>query len=141
MEYIAKSLADTEKLAKKFAKSLHGGERILLNGDLGTGKTTFTKYLAKALGVKDDVTSPTFTILKSYQGKKYTLNHFDMYRLSGGTEATGFGFEDYLYDLDDNSIVIIEWSEMVKDILSGDFIIINITRLSDTERKFEIIEG
>lgn len=138
MEYIVNNVKETEELAKTFAKSLHGGERILLNGDLGAGKTTFTKFLAKALGVKDDVTSPTFTILKSYQGKKFQLNHFDMYRLNGGLEATGFGFEDYLYDMDDNAIIVIEWSDMVKDILHGDFIVINITRIDDTKRKFEI---
>ena len=139
MEYVVNSLKETGVVASKFAKTLRGGERILLNGDLGAGKTTFTKYLAKALGVKDEVTSPTFTILKTYQGKKFTLNHFDMYRLDGGVEATGFGFEDYLYDNDDKSIVVVEWSDMVKDILKGDFIVINITRLSDTQRKIEII--
>ncbi len=139
MEYIVSSLRQTQKLAKKFAKSLHGGERILLNGDLGAGKTTFTQFVAKALGVKDQVTSPTFTILKEYQGKKLKLYHFDMYRLSGGTEATGFGFEEYLYDLEPNGVVMIEWSEMVKDILDGHFITINITRVDDTTRKIEII--
>ena len=138
MEYIVNSLEETKYLAKKFAHSLRGGERILLNGDLGAGKTTFTKYLAKYLGVKDDVTSPTFTILKTYRGKKYTLYHFDMYRLDGGKEATGFGFEDYLYDMDDNSIIVIEWSDMVRDILHGSFITINITRIDDCKRKFEI---
>ena len=138
MEYIVNSLDETKSLAKQFARTLHGGERILLNGDLGAGKTTFTKYLAKYLGVKDDVTSPTFTILKTYKGKKYTLYHFDMYRLDGGKEATGFGFEDYLYDMDDNGIVVIEWSDMVRDILRGRFITINITRLDDCKRKFEI---
>ena len=61
-----------------------------------------------------------------------------MYRLNGGLEATGFGFEDYLYDMDDNAIIVIEWSDMVKDILHGDFIVINITRIDDTKRKFEI---
>ncbi|MBR4745365.1 MAG: tRNA (adenosine(37)-N6)-threonylcarbamoyltransferase complex ATPase subunit type 1 TsaE, partial [Clostridia bacterium] len=77
MEYIVDNVKQTEELAKTFAKTLRGGERILLNGDLGAGKTTFTKFLAKALGVKEDVTSPTFTILKSYKGKKFQLNHFD----------------------------------------------------------------
>ncbi len=139
MEVVVDGLRETSKFATKFAKTLRGGERILLNGDLGTGKTTFTKFLAKALGVKEDVTSPTFTIMKQYQGRKLKLYHFDMYRLDGGLEATGFGFEDYLYDLDDKSVVIIEWSEMVKDILQGDFIVINITRLDENKRKFEII--
>lgn len=139
MEYVVNSLKQTASLANKFAKTLAGGEKILLNGDLGAGKTTFTKFLAKAMGVKDEVTSPTFTILKEYQGKRFKLYHFDMYRLSGGAEATGFGFEDYLSDDENNSVVVIEWSEMVKDILKGDFITINISRINDTTRKIEIL--
>ena len=75
MEVLVKNLKQTQKFAKMFAKNLKGGEKILLNGDLGAGKTTFTKYLAKALGVKDEVTSPSFTILKQYEGKKFKINH------------------------------------------------------------------
>ncbi len=135
---IVKNINQTKKLAKKFAKTLVGGTKILLNGDLGAGKTTFTRFLAQALGVKDEVTSPTFTIMKSYKGKRYTLYHFDMYRLSGGDEANEFGFEDYIYNVDYNSIVVIEWSERVKDMLKGDFITINIERIDETKRKFTI---
>lgn len=133
------NLKDTEILAKKFAKLLRGGEVILLNGDLGAGKTTFTKFLLKNLGVKDEVTSPTFTIMREYKTKKFDIYHFDMYRLSSGEEAKAFGLEDYIYSSNDRSIVIIEWSQNIKDILVGKFIEINITLVDEDKRKFEII--
>ncbi len=135
---IVRNEKETKKLAKKFAKTLVGGTKILLNGDLGAGKTTFTRYLAQALGVKDVVTSPTFTIMKEYQGKRYKLLHFDMYRLSGADEANAFGFEDYLYNVDYNTIIVIEWSQRVEEMLTGEYITINIERIDDEKRKFII---
>lgn len=133
------NLKETEKLAKTFAKLLHGGEIILLNGDLGAGKTTFTKFLLKYLGVKDEVTSPTFTIMREYNTKRFDIYHFDMYRLSSGEEARGFGLEDYIYSNGKGSIVLIEWAENVKDILNGKFIEINIKLIDDDKRQIEII--
>lgn len=135
---IVKDLKQTEKLAKKFAKLLCGGEVILLNGDLGAGKTTFTKYVLKALGVKDNITSPTFTLMHEYKTRKYNIYHFDMYRLTSGAEATNLGFEEYLYSADNRNIVFVEWSENIKDILNQRCIEINISLLSDGKRKFEI---
>ena len=81
----------------------------MLGGDLGAGKTTFTKAVLKNLGVKDDVTSPTFTIMREYRGKKHKIYHFDMYRLTNGQEAKEFGLEDYIYSKNKDSIVFIEW--------------------------------
>lgn len=135
---ILKSLKDTEKFAKKFAKILSGGQVILLSGDLGAGKTTFTKSVLKSLGVKDEVTSPTFTIMKEYTGKKYKIYHFDMYRIGSGDEAREFGLEDYIYSKDLNTLVFIEWSENISDILVGDFLKIKITIGDNEERIFEI---
>ena len=136
---VVNNLKETDMLAKKFAKLLKGGEVILLNGDLGAGKTTFTKSLLKYLGVKDEVTSPTFTIMREYLCKKFDIYHFDMYRLSSGEEARGFGLEDYIYSGDRRTIVLIEWAENVKDILSGEFVEINIRLIDDDKREFEII--
>ena len=133
-----KNLKETEILAKKFAKLLSGGEVILLNGDLGAGKTTFTKFLLKALGVKAEVTSPTFTIMREYNTKKFNIYHFDMYRLSSGAEAIEFGLEEYIYNENNRSIVIIEWAENIKDILKGKFVEINIKLIEDDKRSFEI---
>lgn len=140
-EINVKNIKQTKKLATKFAKSLVGGEKILLNGDLGAGKTTFTRFLAGALGVNDEVTSPTFTLMKEYQGKKFKLYHFDMYRLSDASEAVEFGFDDYLLNQNEDSVVIIEWSERVKSLLKGEFIIINIDRIDDNKRKFTFTRG
>ncbi len=136
--FIIGDLKQTEKLAKKFAKLLVGGEVILLNGDLGAGKTTFTKYVLKSLGVKDNITSPTFTLMHEYKTKKFNIYHFDMYRLTNGAEANGLGFEEYLYSDNKDSISFVEWSENIKDILQGKFIKINISIMDNGKRKFEI---
>ena len=136
--FIIDDLKQTEILAKKFAKLLRGGEVILLNGDLGAGKTTFTKFVLKYLGVKEVITSPTFTLMREYKTKKFDIYHFDMYRLNGGEEATNLGFEEYLYSNDSRNIVFVEWSENIKDILKGKFIEINISLIDDNKRKFEI---
>jgi len=136
---IVSNLKETKELAKKFADLLCGGEIVLLNGDLGAGKTTFTRCVLQSLGVKDDVTSPTFTIMREYKTKKYNIYHFDMYRLSCGDEAREFGLEDYIYSKDKNSIVFIEWSENIKDMLFGKFIEINISLIDENKRKFEFI--
>lgn len=136
--FIINDLKQTEILAKKFAKLLRGGEVILLNGDLGAGKTTFTKFVLKYLGVKEVITSPTFTLMREYKTKKFDIYHFDMYRLNGGEEATNLGFEEYLYSNDSRNIVFVEWSENIKDILKGKFIEINISLIGDNKRKFEI---
>ena len=138
---IVNNLTETTKLAKKFVKVLVGGEVILLGGDLGAGKTTFTKAVLKSLGVKDDITSPTFTIMKEYDSKKFKIYHFDMYRMSSGQEAKEFGLEDYIYSRDKRAIVFIEWPENIKDILNGDFIKIDISLIDGDKRKFEITRG
>lgn len=136
--FVINNIKQTKKLAQSFAKLLVGGEVILLNGDLGAGKTTFTKFVLQALGVKDNITSPTFTLMHEYKTKRFNIYHFDMYRLDDASEATVLGFEEYLYSDDKSSIVFVEWAENVKDILQGDFIKINIKLLDDNKRKFEI---
>ena len=133
------NLKETAKFAKKFAKLLQGGEIILLNGDLGAGKTTFTRQVLKALGVKGEVTSPTFTIMREYATKKFNIYHFDMYRIKTPDEVREFGLEDYIYSGDNKSLVFIEWSENIKEMLKGKFIEINISLIDDQKRKFEII--
>lgn len=97
-EIIIKSLDELEKFAKEFSKNLKGNEIILLEGDLGAGKTTFTKYLLKHLGVEEDVVSPTFTIMNEYDGK-FNIYHIDMYRIDR--------FD--ISDIVGRGIIIIEW--------------------------------
>lgn len=135
MKFKVKNLKETEKVATNFAATLCGGEVVLLNGDLGAGKTTFTQFVFKNLGVADAVTSPTFAILKSYQGK-FMLHHFDTYRIST-EEAIEAGFDEIFQEKD--SIIFIEWSENISALLPKETIKINIKYISETEREIEII--
>ena len=105
MERISKSVEETLAIAEAFASRLKGGDIVLLHGDLGAGKTTFTKGIARALGVEEVVTSPTFTIVKEYEGRDLRLYHMDMYRLDG--DITELGIEDYLGRKD--GVSVIEW--------------------------------
>ena len=135
MEIIVKSIEETRKIARLIAPKLKGGDILLLRGDLGAGKTTLTKALCEALGVKEEVTSPTFTIVNEYDGK-YKINHFDMYRINSIMEAMEFGFEEMIKD--SNSINIIEWPDVVMDILPEDLIEIEILRVDETTRKIKL---
>lgn len=128
-------LEETKKLANDFAAGLTGGEVVLLNGDLGAGKTTFTQFVFAALGVKEVVSSPTFAILKSYQGK-FKLHHFDTYRITV-EEAIEAGFDEVLQEKD--SVIFVEWSENIAPLIPDKTITINIKYLSENEREFEII--
>ena len=136
MKIKVKGIEETKKLANNFAAELIGGEVVLLNGDLGAGKTTFTQFVFSALGVKEVVNSPTFAILKSYQGK-FKLHHFDTYRINY-EEAIEAGFEEVFEEKD--SIIFVEWSENIEPLLPEKVIKINIKHLSENEREFEIIK-
>lgn len=136
MEFISKSLQDTKKLAKNIADSLCGNEIILLNGDLGAGKTTFTKALFENLGVTDIVTSPTFAFMKEYFGK-FKLSHYDMYRAENEDELWELGISDNLYD---DGICVIEWNKFTEFPENKRKIVIDIEKLGDFERKFTIKE-
>ena len=134
MEIITKNIEETYKLAEKIASKLSGGEILLLNGDLGAGKTTFTKGLAKALDVDDIITSPTFTIMKEYVGR-LNLYHFDMYRIGDCDEVYELGFDDYLYD--QNGVAVIEWNKF--DSFETDKVYsMTFNRIDDTTRRIEI---
>lgn len=124
---------ETYKLAGLLADELHGGEVILLEGDLGAGKTTFTKGLARALDIEDEVTSPTFTILNVYEDGRLKLNHLDMYRVESSEELAELGIEDCF---DDESVTVIEWNKF--EHFDGEVIKIAITPMSENERVFDI---
>ncbi|RAS75726.1 tRNA (adenosine(37)-N6)-threonylcarbamoyltransferase complex ATPase subunit type 1 TsaE [Priestia endophytica] len=100
----------TMKFAEKLAHYLQEGNLILLEGDLGAGKTTFTKGLAKGLGVTRNVNSPTFTIIKEYQGEKLPLYHMDVYRL--GESMEDLGFDEYF---EGNGVTVVEWAHLIED--------------------------
>lgn len=132
-KHTVKNVEETYALAKRIADTLQGGEVILLNGDLGSGKTTFTKGLAKALGIEDEVTSPTFTILNVYEDGRLKLNHLDMYRVDSADELAELGIEDCF---DDESVTVIEWNKFER--FDGKVIEINITPTGENERVFDV---
>ena len=114
MTFTTHSAAETEALGERLAARLTGGEVIAYTGDLGAGKTAFTRGLARGLGITDRVTSPTFTIVNEYEGGRLPLFHFDMYRLSSSDELYDIGWEDYLAR---GGVCAVEWSEIVSDAL------------------------
>ncbi len=116
---------DTRKIAEKIAKDLKAGDIITLNGDLGAGKTVFSKGIAGGLGVTEEVTSPTFIIMQTYYGGRLPLYHFDVYRLEDPDELLETGAEEYLFG---DGVSVIEWAEIIKEILPEDIIRVDIER-------------
>ncbi|QLY40495.1 tRNA (adenosine(37)-N6)-threonylcarbamoyltransferase complex ATPase subunit type 1 TsaE [Hujiaoplasma nucleasis] len=125
---------DTDQFAKLIAKNIFPGMIIGLSGDLGSGKTTFTKYLAKHMGVKDTLNSPTFTLLKTYQGD-LNLYHMDVYRL----ENIGYDYEldDYIYG---DGVAVIEWYPYIISMLPDNILTLTFTFIDDVKRDL-VIEG
>ncbi len=135
MKITTHSEAGTRAAAKKLATRLTGGETIGLVGDLGAGKTAFTKGLAAALGVTATVTSPTFVLMKVYPSRHRTIRHVvhvDAYRLRGGASLKAIGLDDYIGAPD--SVVIIEWADRVKKIVPKGARIITFMHAADSER-------
>lgn len=133
--YITRSVPETEALAARVAEKLHGGEVIAFTGPMGMGKTAFTRGLVLALGGGDVVSSPTFALVNEYD-TRLTVQHFDMYRVSGWDDLYSTGFFDYL---DTDNVLVIEWSENIDGALPENTIHIDIRKgKSDSERIFEI---
>ena len=137
MEHLSHSVTETEELGTTLAKHLHAGSVIAYLGDLGAGKTAFTRGLARGLGCTGRVTSPTFTIVNEYEGGRLPLFHFDMYRLASADELWDIGWEDYL---DRGGVCAVEWSENVRDALD-DPIRVCIEKLGEDSRKITITGG
>ncbi len=108
---------ETAEFAEKLGRKAHTGEVYCLSGDLGVGKTIFTKGFAKGLGVSEMVTSPTFAIMNCYEGAELPLYHFDVYRISGGEELEETGCMEYFYG---NGVCLVEWAEIVHDVIPED---------------------
>ena len=137
MEYITKSPAETEAVGAALAKVLRPGTVIAYRGDLGAGKTAFTRGLAKGLGVKESVTSPTYTIVNEYLSGAMPLFHFDMYRLGSSDDLWDIGWEDYL---DRNGVCAVEWSENVDDAMEN-AISVTIEKLGEDARRITLEGG
>lgn len=112
----------------------NSGICIALTGDLGTGKTHFSQGIASGYGVMDDVTSPTFALMNTYEGTNGPLYHFDLYRLDDESELENIGF----YEFTEDTVSIVEWADKFPDALPDETIYIDITRLSDTERSISL---
>ncbi|KHD85309.1 tRNA (adenosine(37)-N6)-threonylcarbamoyltransferase complex ATPase subunit type 1 TsaE [Heyndrickxia ginsengihumi] len=127
--WISNSPEETNAFAEKLASFLQPGDVLLLEGDLGAGKTTFTKGIAKGLGIKRTVNSPTFTIIKEYQGR-IPLYHMDVYRLEDTFED--LGFDEYF---DGDGVTIVEWAHLIEDQLPTEYLKINLHHAGNDRRE------
>ena len=137
MEYITHSPAETEAVGEALAKTLRPGTVLAFRGDLGAGKTAFTRGLGRGLGCTERVTSPTYTIVNEYTSGRLPLFHFDMYRLRSSEDLFDIGWEDYL---ERGGVCAVEWSENVADAMEG-AIRVDIAKLSDDTREITIEGG
>ena len=136
-KFVSKSENDTIEFACNLASLLKNGDIIVLSGDLGSGKTKFTQGILKHFGLEDEISSPTFTIVNEYHKDETNIYHFDVYRLTDSDEFYAIGGDEYL----NNGICIIEWGEIIEDILPNDYIKINFTKDVENEnyRTLELI--
>lgn len=128
IKFITTTAEQTTQLAEKLATALQAGDVITLKGDLGAGKTTFTKGLGAALGVKRTINSPTFTIVKTYQGN-LPLYHMDVYRLKDSDED--IGFEEYF---DGDGVSVVEWPQFIESYLPEERLDIVMNKIDDNQR-------
>ena len=137
MQFTTNSPAQTEALGAALAQRLTPGTVIAYRGDLGAGKTAFTRGLARGLGCREIVTSPTYTIVNEYLSGRLPLFHFDMYRLASSDDLWDIGWEDYL---DRGGVCAVEWSENVADAME-DAILVTIEKTGEDSRKITIEGG
>ena len=137
MEFLTNSPEETEKVGAALGKILNPGTVLAYRGDLGAGKTAFTRGLARGLGYNEPVTSPTYTIVNEYLGGRLPLFHFDMYRLASSDDLWDIGWEDYL---ERGGVCAVEWSENVADAME-DPITITIEKLGEDARRITIEGG
>ena len=136
MKFISQSEQETRDIAKKAAEKLKAGDVILFTGEMGAGKTAFTKGLAEYFGTDEEVSSPTFALVNEYPGR-VPIFHFDLYRIYGFDDLYAVGFFDYL---DRDGIIVVEWSENVPELEKEleNVVKIDIRKISGNEREFDI---
>ena len=132
MEFISHNVSETEQFAFELASKISSPRVICLTGDLGAGKTAFTRGFARYFGIEKGVSSPTFIIMHRYNGRE-VINHYDLYRIADFDELLDIGFEEQI----ESGISIIEWPDNFMEYLPEDKIVIRITRLGDNERKIQ----
>jgi len=134
MKIITSSASETKKFASRFVKKLKKGDILCLIGDLGSGKTTFIQGLARGLGIKENVSSPTFVLLNQYRGK-LPLYHFDLYRLDNTDEIRNLGYEEFFYG---GGIAVVEWAEKLKELMPKKYIEIKFQVLGKNKRNITV---
>ncbi|KAB7704486.1 tRNA (adenosine(37)-N6)-threonylcarbamoyltransferase complex ATPase subunit type 1 TsaE [Bacillus aerolatus] len=132
LRFSTKSAGQTQAFAERLAELLTPGDVLLLEGDLGAGKTTFTQGLAKGLGVSRNVNSPTFTIIKEYKGR-LPLYHMDVYRVSDAEED--LGFDEYFYG---NGVCVVEWAHLIEQQLPEHYLKVMISHKGNDEREIRL---
>lgn len=135
MIQISHSASETEQFGARIAKQMQAGSVLAFSGDLGAGKTTFMRGFARALGVRETVTSPTYTIVNEYNQIPIPLIHFDLYRLSGADDLFEIGWDDYL---ERSAILAVEWAERAGEALPDETIWVNIRTLGADMREIEV---
>lgn len=138
-EIIIKDQSETEQFGYELGQKVQPGTVIALIGDLGTGKTTLTKSIARGLGIDDVITSPTFNIVKEYRSGRLPLFHFDVYRIGDVDEMFEIGYEEYFFG---EGVCVVEWADIIEEIIPEDAMIIRISYgASEGERIYEIEEN
>lgn len=132
MTYLSDSAEETIKIGKSFAEKLKKGTVVLLDGEMGAGKTVFVKGMALGLGIKSLVTSPTYAYMNDYDGVLY---HYDCYRLASGEDAESLGLTDYFYA---GGICVVEWSENIADVIPDGAVRVTIEKTGEEQRSIEI---
>ena len=135
--FVSRSESETEEAGFKLARSLFPGSIVLLRGDLGAGKTVFSRGFARGLGITEPVSSPTYTIVQEYErpdgGRLY---HLDLYRISGVEAALAFGADEFLND--PGAIALVEWPERIEGLLPPNAVNVRLEHLSESERRISI---
>ena len=138
LQFVSHSTQETEDFAAQIAAKLRPGDLIACRGGMGVGKTAFARGLARGLGLRDEVSSPTFALVQEYTHGNIPLYHFDMYRVSSFDELYSTGFFDYL---DQQGILLIEWSENIEHALPENAILLTIRRVDDDIRELTLEGG
>lgn len=135
MEIIIESLDNIREAARKFVDQMDGRKVFAFYGKMGAGKTTFIKAICEVLGVEDVITSPTFSLVNDYtDGEGQSIYHFDFYRIKKLEEVYDMGYEDYFYS---GNLCLIEWPELIEELLPDDAVRVTITQLADGSRRVE----
>ena len=135
IDFISHGAAQTQRLGARLGELLEAGDVLLLEGDLGAGKTVLAQGVAQGLGIQDPVTSPTFTLIHEYEGR-LPLYHVDLYRLADAADAANIGLEEYVYG---DGVTIIEWPDRAAGLVPDDHLAIALRPIADTKRALRLM--